>query len=342
MKIAIHSNALDQRGTGKVPCDYARGLRAHTGHEVVIVTSALSANESLPRVAREFPVLTYDRKIDLHPPGEVRAALEQVVRRERIEFMHLIKYGHDDGITPGNCATGVHCVFVMTQPHGSVYAGVSATLARKFGQPRHVPHIISGLPPAQDLRGRLGLPTDALVIGRHGGLETFDLPFVHAAVGAALARRPDLWFVFLSTRKFLEHERVIHLPWVETEQEKFDFIHACDAMLHARAMGETFGLAVGEFSAANKPVLTWSGRGHAGYDRAHLDLLGSKALQYHQQADLVGLLVKLDRRFLRSINWDVYTQRFGEAAVIRQYQEVFLSSAAAPLAPGRQLAAIRP
>ena len=326
MKIAIHSHQLDQRGTGKVPCDYARGLRAHTGHEVVIVTSALSANESLPRVAREFPVLTYDRKIDVHPPGEVRAALEQLVEREGIEFMHLIKYGHDDGITPTNCRTGIHCVFIMSQPHGSVYAGVSATLARKFGRPLHVPHIISGLLPAQDMRRKLGVPADALVVGRHGGLETFDLPFVQAAVREALARRPDLWFTFLSTKKFIEHERVIHLPWVETEQEKFDFIHACDAMLHGRAMGETFGLAVGEFSAANKPVLTWSGRGHAGYDRAHLDILGSKALQYHQQADLVSLLLKLDRRFLRSISWDVYTQRFSEAAVTRQYQAVFLSA----------------
>ncbi|MBI2751351.1 MAG: hypothetical protein HYX43_18960, partial [Burkholderiales bacterium] len=139
---------------------------------------------------------------------------------------------------------------------------------------------------------------------------------------------------------FIEHERVIHLPWVETEQEKFDFIHACDAMLHARAMGETFGLAVGEFSAAHKPVLTWSGRGHAGYDRAHLDLLGSKALQYHHQADLVGLLLKLDRKFLRAMPWDVYTQRFSEAAVIRQYQEVFLSSAQAPAGDSLQTAAL--
>lgn len=342
MKIAIHSNALDQRGTGKVPCDYARGLREHTGHEVVIVTSALSANESLPRVAREFPVITYDRKIELHPPAEVRAALEQVVRRERIDFMHLIKYGHDDGITPANCRTGIHCVFTMGQPHGDVYAGVSATLARKFGQPLHLPHIIRRIPPARDARQRLGLPADALVVGRHGGRDTFDLPFVHAAVGEALARRPDLHFVFLSTNKFLEHERAVFLPWVETEQEKFDFIHGCDAMLHARAMGETFGLAIGEFSAANKPVLTWSGRGQAGYDRAHLDILGGKAMQYHRQADLVDLLLKLDRNLLRSINWDVYTQRFSAAAVTRQYLEIFLSPAGVPAAPGRPLAASQP
>jgi FkbM family methyltransferase len=330
MKIAIHSHQLDQRGTGKVPCDYARGLRAHTGHEVMIVTSSLSPNESLPRVAKEFPVLTYDKKVDVNPAGEVRAALEQLVRREKIDFMHFIKYGHDDQITPQNCRSGIHCVFIMAQPHGDVYAGVSSTLAKKFGQTLHVPHIIKSVPPTQDMRKKLGLPVNAFVVGRHGGFDTFDVPFVHDAVREALTRRPDLYFVFLSTKPFVEHERVIHIPWVETEQEKADIIHGCDAMLHARMMGETFGLAVGEFSAANKPVITWSGRGHAGYDRAHLDILGSKAMQYHQKADLVNILLKLDRKFTTSLNWDVYTQRFSEATVTRQYQEVFLSAAATP------------
>ena len=338
MKIAIHSHQLDQRGTGKVPLDYARALRAHTGHEVVIVTSGLSPNESLPRTAKEFQVLTYDKKVDVNPAGEVRAAIEQLVKREKIDFMQLIKYGHDDQVTPENCRTGAHCVFIMTQPHGTVYAGVSATLAKKFGQQLFVPHIVKAVPPSQDMRKQLGLPADAFVVGRHGGFETFDIPFVHAAVREALTRRPDLHFVFLSTKPFVEHERVIHIPWVETEQEKADIVHCCDAMLHARTMGETFGLAVGEFSAANKPVITWSGRGHAGYDRAHLDILGSKALQYHQQADLVNILTKLDRKFTRSLNWDVYTQRFSDAAVTRQYQEVFLSGAVAPAGRALELA----
>ena len=34
--------------------------------------------------------------------------------------------------------------------------------------------------------------------------------------------------------------------------------HRCDAMLHARSSGETFGLAVAEFSASNRPVATES------------------------------------------------------------------------------------
>ena len=41
--------------------------------------------------------------------------------------------------------------------------------------------------------------------------------------------------------------------------KKVEFISSCDAMIHARQMGETFGAAVSEFSIKNKPVITCRG-----------------------------------------------------------------------------------
>lgn len=324
MRIAIHSNQVDGRGTGKAPYDYAVGLQNHGQHEVTFITSSLGRNDGLARLQEKFPVLTYDKKVDLHPGQEIRDALSGLVDRHRIDFIHFLKYGHDDCITPANCRTGIHCVFVMTAPHGSVYAGVSESLARKFKHPLHVPHIIKLFPPTRDLRKELNLPADALVIGRHGGQDTFDIPFVHEAVREALDRRKNLHFVFLSTKKFYEHERITYIPWVESEQEKFNVIHACDAMLHARQIGETFGIAVGEFSVANKPVITWSGKGSPGYDVAHLDILGRKALPYDSKADLLNILLRLERKFILGRQWDVYSETFSEANVIRQYHDVFL------------------
>jgi len=324
LKIAIHTNGLDQRGTGKVPGDYARALHAHTPHEAVIMASGLSSNEALARTNSEFRVFTYDKHVDTHRSELVRDVIEEIVEREKIDYVHMIKYGIDDHITPRNCRTGIHCVFNMTQPHGDVYAAVSETLALKFGHTKFVPHIITRMYATENVRAKYGIPMDAMVVGRAGGLHTFDLPFVHAAVFEALEKRPDLWFLFLSTEKFIEHPRAIFVPWLSNEQQKFNHIHSCDAMLHARAMGETFGLAIGEFSAANKPVLTWSGNDHPGYDRAHLDILGNKAIVYNSQHELVDLLLGLDRNFLCSLNWDVYTQRFSPKVVIQQYQDVFL------------------
>jgi len=87
-------------------------------------------------------VLTYDRKVDINPAAKCARLFEQLVKREKIDFMHFIKYGHDDHITR-RIAVGHSLRFIMAQPHGDVYAGVSATLAKKFGQQLQVPHIIN-------------------------------------------------------------------------------------------------------------------------------------------------------------------------------------------------------
>ena len=50
-------------------------------------------------------------------------------------------------------------------------------------------------------------PKDALVIGRNGGSDTFDIPFVKQAIQTVLNERKDIWFIFQLTDKFIEHER---------------------------------------------------------------------------------------------------------------------------------------
>jgi predicted dehydrogenase len=42
----------------------------------------------------------------------------------------------------------------------------------------------------------------------------------------------------------MQHERVIFIPWAIEQQDIFNFIHACDIMIHARSAGETFGFLV--------------------------------------------------------------------------------------------------
>src|SRR5208282_4498864 len=113
--------------------------------------------------------------------------------------------------------------------------------------------------PIKNLRKELNIPQDALIIGRHGGMDSFNVSFVHEVIKRIVEYRKDIFFLFLSTKEFYTHERIIYLPWVESEQEKFNFIHSCDVMLHTRIGGETFGISVGECSSANKPVMTWSG-----------------------------------------------------------------------------------
>lgn len=329
MKIGIHCDQFDGRGSGKVPYDYGIGLEKLLNHEVIFITSGQSKNEGLERIRSDFKVLTYDMKPphqqSYHEQIETKRILSKLVEDEKLDFLHLIKAGQNDNVTPDNCRTGIHCVFNMLYPHGIVYAGVSEYIAKKYNQTLYVPHIITNYLPTKDLRKELNISNDAFVIGRHGGLESFNAPFVHEVIKNILECRKDIYFVFLSTNKFYEHERIIYLPWVSTEQDKFNFIHVCDAMLHARIGGETFGLACGEFSVANKPVITWDGTGDETYDKNHLDVLGNSAILYKDGQDLLDTLYSLDKYNINNFcNWDRYSEKFNEISVINKYKEVFL------------------
>lgn len=325
MKIGIHSNQFDGRGTGKVSYDYAVALRDILGHEVVFLTTLDDANEGLPKFHEEFQVFQYHGNANRAPAHEVKGQLERIVSEQRIDFVQMMKSGANDSINPENCRTGTHYIFNGSQPHGTSFAAVSDFLARKFKQTAYVPHIIYSIPPTKDTRALLGIPKDALVIGRHGGKESFDIKFVKKAVADILNIRRDVYFLFLSTDKFINHERAIFFPWVKDEGGKFNFIHACDMMIPARQVGETFGLAVGEFSASNKPVMTWSGLGSQEYDVAHVDHLLGNSYVYHGYKDLMFLLKGLDVNYIRGKNWDCFTEKFSPKSVITQYKNIFLT-----------------
>ena len=329
MKIGIYSNQFDSRGTGKVPLEYAQALQKTFNHEIVMITSKDGDNSGLANVQKHFKVVQHDGStIIIDQRSIVKKSLRDIVDKERLSFLYMVKAGANDNITPDNCKTGIHCVFHMDQPHGSVYAGVSDYLAKKYNQTSHVPHIIKKYNATKDIRLMLGIDSATTVVGRIGGSSTFNIPFVQKAVKDVLDYRPDIVFLFLSTDKFIEHERVIFVPFIDGEQEKYNHIHACDAMIHARADGETFGLSVGEFSACSKPVITWSGeyqgQRNPNYDTCHIELLGKRAIIYKDYKEALEILYSIKRAEIPPIQWDVYTDRFSEKNVMDQFNKVFL------------------
>jgi hypothetical protein len=325
MKIGIHSNQFDGRGTGKVSYDYAVALRDILGHDVVLLTTYDDPNEGLPKIQKEFQVFQYQGNANTAPSSDVKRQLEKIVTEQKLDFIQMMKSGRNDNINPDNCKTGTHYIFDGSQPHGTKFAAVSNFLARKFKHSAYVPHIIQSILPTKDIRAALNIPKDALVIGRHGGKDSFDLPFVHKAVADILEQRKDVYFLFLSTNQFINHERAIFFPWVKDERGKFNFIHACDIMLHARQIGETFGIAIGEFSTSNKPVMSWSGVGLPGYDTAHIEHMLGNPYLYHEYNDLMITLKQLDINYIRGKNWDWFTEKFNPKSVITQYKDIFLT-----------------
>ena len=213
----------------------------------------------------------------------------------------------------------VHATFPWCPVNGDRFAYTSEWLARPSGQ-LHVPLMIDSDSTEADLREECNIPRKATVIGRHGGYTTFDIPFVHQVVKRVTEVRSDIYFVFLNTEPFCEpHPRIIHLPGTADAKRKTKFINTCDAMLHAREQGETFGLAVGEFSVRNKPVLTWS----ESKQKAHLEYLGHKGLLYRDEWELERLLTRFEPD--PEGDWDAYSKRFNPRSVMREFYSTFLS-----------------
>jgi hypothetical protein len=117
------------------------------------------------------------------------------------------------------------------------------------------------------------------------------------------------------------------LPATSDPVERSRFINTCDAMLHARRVGETFGLACAEFSAHNKPVITWAGA----KCQAHIDMLQGTAITYRNGRELTDTL--LEFRPDAAVQWDVVTDAFSPERVMRKFDKVFLSGNRAVVRP---------
>ena len=264
--------------------DYARLNRVTLGQESLLCLpdkAEFSGHPVLKKWQEEFPVILYGS------PEQLGRRLAQA----GVEALYLTKPGPWDGLLVPGVKNCIHAQFLCDEFHGDAYAYLSPWMSRVMtGReesfvPFFVPRFLSG----RDFRKKLSIPLGARVFGRHGGRDTFNIPFVRKAVLEHGQRHPEDHFVFLNTEpvRGTEHLKNVHYvaPTVDPD-EKGAFLATCDAMLHARWHGETFGLAVGEFAVLGKPVITFGGS----RERAHLDMLGERGLVYQDGGDLCRLL----------------------------------------------------
>jgi hypothetical protein len=133
------------------------------------------------------------------------------------------------------------------------------------------------------------VPKDAIVLGRHGGDDSFDIPWVQKAVVETAKKNPAVWFLFMNTRIFSGAKGIPNIQFLPATADpvlKKRFLNTCDAMLHGRMRGETFGLSCLEFAMLGKPVLTYS----RSPEKAHLGILGDAAVTYQNAEELKELL----------------------------------------------------
>jgi hypothetical protein len=326
MRIGFHLLQFGHRGTDVATFDYARYNEEILGNQSVILGTINRPHPALKKFQDRFHTITYTEDWNGTDNSRFQNTLETICKDEHIDVFYTQKGGENDKFLPRNTKSVVHCVFNMRDEHGQVYAGISEYLAKRDNKKLFVPYMVDLPSDKSDLRAQLGVSKDAFIVGRHGGENTFNIGFTNEAVWNIVHQRPDIVFIFLGTNQFCpSHPRIIHLPINTDMNYKRAFINACDAMLHARIDGETFGLACGEFSLCNKPVITYNGPDMLGvYDRCHLDILGDKCIGFANSNEIYTILMNIEKKSIEKINWDAYSEKYNPRTIMNKFKEVFL------------------
>lgn len=313
MNIAFHSNQLSLRGTEVAMYDYAHYNETILKNKSIIITkhpttTSLSHPLATKKFQERFSIFYYKNVNEI----------EHILDENKIDVFYTIKAGTKDGIISKNIKTVVHSVFQFHEPHGEVYAYVSAWLGRKYNKP-FVPHIVTLPVHNMNLRKKLNIPNDSMVFGRYGGYNTFDILYVKNLIKKVSKVRPNVYFLFMNTQEFTDdsYKNIVYLKGTHDLNEKVEFINTCDAMIHAREKGETFGLAVGEFSIRNKPVVTCK----KGIETAHVDMLGDKGRYYNNEKELEHLLMNWTPDKYK--DWNAYKE-FSPEKVMQIFKKIFL------------------
>ena len=362
------------RGTTIATWDYAFYNEKLLHNFSIIISPKTKSSEDIINVFRRFDVtfkiMFYDKWNEV----------EELCRKYEIDAVYIIKYGKKDEFVLSNIPTFIHCVFTTEEPHGTVYCGVSDSVAEKnnfiysldekqnFGNENTRDFLLTSVPKSgplpkdankdqkfnntmyiqkrvkfpvvnhivqlpeiekgnKDYRNLLEIPKEAVVFGRHGGADTFDIPFVKNVILKFLCENKNIYFIFAGERpnilKNIEHSHIIYIEPFSDLKIKRKFINTCDAMLDACSLGQSFGLSILEFSFCNKPVITWNG---GTLHNQHLRNLGNKGLLYNNENDLVELLTNFienkDEILKKDWKIDIFTPEY----VMNQFKSVFLDS----------------
>lgn len=319
MKVLFHENQLSYRGTSVSLFDYAYYNEKLLGNESIIIYNSSNPNtnsSALERFQQHFRVLSYTDIKQLEP----------LIKEVSPDVFYAIKSGEKDPIDTNLCKVCIHTVFKVYEPHGDVYAYVSEWLANHMHKGSHfVPHMINIPDSEESLHEELNIPRDAKVFGYYGGKDSFDIKFVQQTVKKVASLDRNCYFIFMGVddftipkyfwQRYKEYKNIKFLPANSDLLFKVKFINTCDAMLHARMRGETFGIAIGEFAMKDVPIITYS----ESAEKAHIDILGEHAYYYHNKKSLMKII-----NSSLTISAKIKYKEFSPEKVMHKFEQVFL------------------
>lgn len=320
MKILFHENELNYRGTSIALYDYADFNEKYLGNESLIVydkNCKTNHPAGIEKFRNRFHVFAY----------EDFSEVDEIIKKNQVDLFYAIKNGNVDGIDTQECKSGMHAVFKHYEPHGDVYAYVSEWLSQEMtgGKSPFVPHMVNFYDDTDaDLRTELNIPNSAKVFGYYGGAQSFNIDFVRKEVEKIARKYKDIFFIFMGVDSFVakkwwksDVKNIIFLPPSSDLLYKLKFINTCDALLHARERGETFGITVAEFALKGKPIITFANSP----EKNHIHELKENAYYYRDSKELNQILLDGNLALTATENY----QKFLPEAVMEQFKKVFIT-----------------
>jgi hypothetical protein len=310
--ILFHSNQLCIRGCEVALYDYTHYNEVILENKSFIISKKNSDMGALKKFQNRFEVYLYE---DFNE-------IETLIQKNKIDFTYFIKAGDLDGKITKSSKNLIHAVFQHYNPHGDKYAYISKWLAETVGNnPNdYIPFIVDLPEKNLNLRNKLNIPEESIIFGRHGGYDEFNISYAKKAIIDSLNERDDIYFVFMNTRPFVNHERVKYVNSTFDLQNKSNFIGMCDSMIHGRQLGESFGLAIAEFLFHDKPVISCV----EGIDKCHHSMLKDRGLWYSSYEECKHLILNFKKNNYPSNYFKSLVMEFNPKNVMDRFNDIFL------------------
>lgn len=289
LRVAFIEFQLAFRGTQGTIWQYAYYNQKILGNKSVIFTrshpnsySPDVNNESIKYFLDHFEVFYLDE-------NDINTQMKFL--QIDIAFIPLHGRLDDNIIIPTNIPTITHLIFDNKSKKGTIQTAISDYISKNTIDV--LPNILEVHETKDSLHEVLNIPKDAIVFGRYGGYKSFDIKYVKDIIIRYALENINTYFIFMNTEKFSSEniKNIIYLEPTRNIEYKTKFINTCDAMIHARRAGETFGMSCGEFALKNKPILT-----SISGDTAHISLLGNLAILYDEY-NLYEILSKFTKNY---------------------------------------------
>ncbi len=246
-------------------------------------------------------------------------------KKLNLDYIYVQKGGQIDHNVSNKIKTLIHSLYPqnLKELHGHKYICVSEWLSKKFTNTKipFVPYIVKLHKTKDNLKKKLKIKKNQIVFGCHGGESSFDLKFVHQTLLETVKKRKDIYFLFLNIKKFCNHPRIIFLKGSFDEVYKKKFINTCDAMIYGRSLGESFGLACGEFSIQGKKIISYKFNRH----KCHAYNLSKRNfVEYASRKELSNIFMNFNKKYSIKLNKDNKYLDCSPTKVMKLFNKVFL------------------